>query len=77
MLYDQQDQQGYVMSEPMMMMTLTYFTPEKYVTQTWIFVNKCRWLMGVYIPNINILRQIVLEIWPTKALWPWPTLHLK
>jgi hypothetical protein len=29
-MYDQQVQQGYVMTEPMMMMmTLTYFTPEK------------------------------------------------
>jgi hypothetical protein len=26
------------------------------------FVNKCRCLTGVYIPNIKVMRQIVLEI---------------
>jgi hypothetical protein len=38
---------------------------------------KCRWLTGVYKPNINVPGQIVLEICPTKVLWHWPILHLK
>jgi hypothetical protein len=49
-----------------------------YLLYTWKVghtdLNFCQIL---YKPNINVRGQIVLEIWPTKILWPWPTLHLK